>query len=553
MKTRLDEINEIFLTAFKLMPSNTLEYWIQKKYLINGELREWHGESISVLSPLCYPDGKRIVFGSYPNQTEKESQEALLAAMKAYDNGMGEWPKMGLVNRIQHLEEFVKRMKLVKHIVVELLILEIAKDQADAEKEFDRTVEYIEETIKAAKKIDHDDSTFILEEGIIAQIRRSSLGVVLCMGPFNYPLNETFTTLIPALLMGNTIIFKPPRYGVLLHSPLLEAFRDCFPKGVINTIYGDGKVIINPIMVTGKVNVLAFIGTSKVANILKHQHPHPNRLKCVLGLDAKNPAIVLDDADLELTVKECILGALSYNGQRCTAIKIIFIKKGNFYLNNFIQMMSEEIEKLKIGLPMNKEFENLRIGTPMSKVSQITPLVEENKTDFLKSLIDDAVEQGAKVINPSGGISNGTFFYPAIVYPAHSDMRLYKEEQFGPIIPIVPFDFIEEPIEYIIKSNFGQQVSIFGKDNLIISHLIDSLFNQVSRININCQCQRGPDSFPFTGRKDSAEGTLSIIDALKVFSIRSVIAAKENETNKNIIKRIVYDRTSKNLSRDFIF
>jgi acyl-CoA reductase-like NAD-dependent aldehyde dehydrogenase len=168
-------------------------------------------------------------------------------------------------------------------------------------------------------------------------------------------------------------------------------------------------------------------------------------------------------------------------------------------------------------------------------------------------LIDDAVEQGAKVINPSGGISNGTFFYPAIVYPAHSDMRLYKEEQFGPIIPIVPFDFIEEPIEYIIKSNFGQQVSIFGKDNLIISHLIDSLFNQVSRININCQCQRDPDSFPFTGRKDSAEGTLSIIDALKVFSIRSVIAAKENETNKNIIKRIVYDRTSKNLSRDFIF
>ena len=95
--------------------------------------------------------------------------------------------------------------------------------------------------MSALKNLDRVSSRFEIQQGIIAQIRRAPLGVALCMGPFNYPLNETFTTLIPALCMGNTVIFKPPKLGVLLHMPLLEAFRDSFPAGVVNTVYGDGQ------------------------------------------------------------------------------------------------------------------------------------------------------------------------------------------------------------------------------------------------------------------------------------------------------------------------
>jgi glyceraldehyde-3-phosphate dehydrogenase (NADP+) len=131
-------------------------------------------------------------------------------------------------------------------------------------------------------------------------------------------------------------------------------------------------------------------------------------------------------------------------------------------------------------------------------------------------------------------------------------MRLYREEQFGPIVPIVPFEQPSEVVRYILGSNFGQQVSIFGTDSWNIAQLIDPLSNQVSRININCQCQRGPDSFPFTGRKDSAEGTLSITDALKVFSIRAMVAAKATDQNKAIFTRILTNRQSQFLSRDFI-
>ena len=107
---------------------------------------------------------------------------------------------------------------------------EIGKSLPDSEKGFDRTVEYIVDTIEALKTLDRNSSRFEMKQQIIAQIRRAPLGVVLCMGPFNYPLNETFATLIPALIMGNTVIFKPPKLGVLLHLPLLNAFREAFRK-----------------------------------------------------------------------------------------------------------------------------------------------------------------------------------------------------------------------------------------------------------------------------------------------------------------------------------
>jgi aldehyde dehydrogenase (NAD+) len=187
------------------------------------------------------------------------------------------------------------------------------------EKEFDRTIAYIVATIEALKELDNNGSRFVVAEGTIGQVRRTPLGVVLCMGPYNYPLNETFATLIPALIMGNTVLLKPPRFGVLLFYPLLEAFRNAFPKGVINTVYGNGADVVPALLGSGKVNVLTLIGSSKVADHLKKLHPKINRLRAILGLDAKNAAIVMPDADLELAVKECLLGALTFNGQHCTA------------------------------------------------------------------------------------------------------------------------------------------------------------------------------------------------------------------------------------------
>jgi glyceraldehyde-3-phosphate dehydrogenase (NADP+) len=155
-------------------------------------------------------------------------------------------------------------------------------------------------------------------------------------------------------------------------------------------------------------------------------------------------------------------------------------------------------------------------------------------------------------LNENGGKTEHSFFYPALLFPVSKEMRIYNEEQFGPIIPVIEFEDISEPIDYMVDSPYGQQVSIFGNNSGEISGLIDQLVNQVCRVNINSQCQRGPDVYPFNGRKDSAEGTLSVTDALRVFSIRTMVAAKDNEQNRKVFETIIDSRLSNFLSTDYI-
>jgi glyceraldehyde-3-phosphate dehydrogenase (NADP+) len=468
---------------------------------------------------------------------EDEAIQALEAAEKAYGKGCGDWPTMSVGDRIRHMESFVPRMEAVREDVVRFMMWEIGKTLPDSRKEFDRTVEYIRDTITALKELDRTSSRFALEPGFIAQIRRSPLGVVLCMGPFNYPLNETFTTLIPALIMGNTVVFKPPKLGVLLYGPLMKAFADSFPPGVINTVFGTGSGVVGPLIKSGRIDVLAFIGSAKAAAALKHDHPHPNRLRCVLGLEAKNPAIILPDADVDLAVRECALGALSFNGQRCTAIKVIFVQRG--MMDAFCGKFADEVSKLKVGMPWEEGV-------------QITPLPEDGKPNWLKGLVDEAVAGGSHIVNKGGGAIDHTLYYPAVVSPAQTRAKICQVEQFGPVTPIVAYDDEQEALDWLIASTHGQQAALFGRDPQRLSRLIDPLINQVCRVNVNSQCQRGPDKFPFGGRKDSAEGTLSVSDALRSFSIRSLVAFKTTQENQQILSRIVAERHSTFLSTDFI-
>jgi glyceraldehyde-3-phosphate dehydrogenase (NADP+) len=138
------------------------------------------------------------------------------------------------------------------------------------------------------------------------------------------------------------------------------------------------------------------------------------------------------------------------------------------------------------------------------------------------------------------------------VYPVREGMKLYREEQFGPIVPVMPFDDVQEALDYVTSSEHGQQVSIFGRDPARIGAMVDPLVNQVCRVNLNSQCQRGPDTFPFAGRKDSAEGTLSVHDALRAFSIRSMVAAKQTDANRELLNAIVHDHRSKFINTGFI-
>ena len=515
----------------------------QSEYLVDGNFKSWSAPFSIIKSAICKPDAngeglEQIIIGKIPKTGLPEAFECLESSEKAYDNGFGEWPMLSVENRIHHVEKFVGEMLNLRSEVVNLLQWEIGKSLKDSEKEFDRTIKYIYDTIESLKKLDRKSSTFTIEEGVIGQVRRSPLGITLCIGPYNYPLNETYTLLIPALIMGNVILFKPPKNGCLLHYSLSKAIQKSFPKGVVNYLYGKGSEIIQPLMNTGKINVLTLIGSSKVASDIKKAHPKVNRLRAILGLDAKNPAIILENANLDNAVDESILGSLSFNGQRCTALKIIFVHEN--IKDEFLKRFCQKVDALIAGLPWDGGV-------------QITPLPDEDKLNYLNECIADADKKGGFIVNANGGVQNGTVFFPAVIYPVKEGMKLYREEQFGPIVPIVSFQDLKEPIDYMITSNYGQQVSIFGTDSKEIAFLIDGMVNQVSRVNINVQCQRGPDTFPFTGRKDSAEGTLSVYDALRSFSIRTVVATKETKENKEIFNSIISNDLSNFLSTKFVF
>ena len=513
----------------------------QKTYLVNNELKEWNGATTDVFSPIFTTDsdGKYgpTYLGSYPDLEEEQAIDALTAACNAYDKGQGIWPTMKAEERIKHVEVFVKKMETKREEIVKYLVWEICKSTADAEKEFDRTIEYIYDTIEDYKNIDRKSSRFEKSSGIYAHIRRGSLGVVLCLGPYNYPLNEAFCLLIPAIIMGNTTIFKPAKHGVLLFHYLLEIFQESFPKGVVNLLFGRGRKIAAPIMKTGRIDALALIGNSTSAKALQSLHPKANRLRLVLGLEAKNPAIILPDADLDLAINECIAGTLSYNGQRCTALKLVYVHKD--IVDEFNKRYTARVDALKF-------------GNPWEEGVKLTPLPENGKVAYIQELIDDAVAKGAKIINKKGGEVTDKFIFPAILYPVHKEMRVFNEEQFGPVVPILSFDKIDDVLDDIAASNYGQQASIFGKDLTSLARLIDTLVNLVCRVNLNSTCQRGPDVFPFTGRKDSAVATLSVHDALRSFSIRTFVASKDNDYNNEILKELLISRKSNFINTDYI-
>ena len=350
-----------------------------KEYLVDGKLKKWEGETSEVYSTIDIKSENKYsptLLGSIPDMDSESAIEALESAKKAFNRGQGKWPTMKVIDRLKCMKRFADKMQDHREVVVKLLMWEIGKNQTDSEKEFDRTVKYIYDTIDEYKNIDRSSSRFEKDSGIHAHIRRGPLGVVLCLGPYNYPLNETFCLLIPAILMGNTTIFKPAKHGVLLISPLLKAFKECFPPGVVNILFGRGRKICPPIMKTGYIDVLALIGHSSSAVALQDQHPNKNRLRLVLGLEAKNPAIILPDADLDLTIKECISGSLSYNGQRCTALKVLYVHES--IVDEFNNKFAKAVDNLKFGMPWDKD-------------AFLTPLPEPSKPQYIVDLIEDAV------------------------------------------------------------------------------------------------------------------------------------------------------------------
>eukprot|EP01031_Cornospumella_fuschlensis_P042633 gene42633-52093_t len=235
--------------------------------LINGHIKTYQGRVTNVTSPIIDLDTNQpIVIGRMALMTEDDLPSIVETAQHAWDDGQGVWPQMTFAGRIAALERVVELLRLRREEIIDILVWEICKSTKDAASEFDRTLQFVAALIAEFKALDQQDLVWRSLEGIYAIVRRAARGIVLCVGPFNYPLNETYATLIPALLMGNIVLLKVPTVGGLAHVLTMQAFMDALPPGTLQFVTGSGRRLLGPLMRSGAVDALAFIGTSKAAD-----------------------------------------------------------------------------------------------------------------------------------------------------------------------------------------------------------------------------------------------------------------------------------------------
>lgn len=474
--------------------------FLKAKAYVNGNFIE-SNDKIEIFSAI---DGTSI--GELPSLKKNDIDKSFEGSYRAFDTWKNIIPSM----RIKKIKEFAEEFIKDKERLSNLMILEIAKSKKDAIAEIERSYEYILNTIKVFE--DEFINPTIIDESIhgikgkTGNFYQEPIGVILAISPFNYPINLSISKIIPAILTGNTVVFKPATQGALTASLLAEYFHKVnLIPGVFNLVTGKGSEIGDYIIENKRIAGCSFTGSSKVGKKIAENLPMK---QIVLELGGKDVAIVTKYADLEKAAKEIIKGAFGYSGQRCTAIKKVLV----------MEEVAYDLTKLLI-----KNMELLEVGNPFLDVD-VVPLIDKNALDYNLELINDALKKGAE-LKFGGKVVGYNLLEPTLLDNVSYDARIFSEEQFGPTLPIVHIKNIEEGIKIANNSEFGLQGSIFSENEAEANKIAKRL--NTGSVNINKSSSRGPDIFPFIGIKNSGFGVQGIRESLKsVTRIKGIINNK---------------------------
>lgn len=431
------------------------------------------------------------------------------------------WIEKTQRERADILRNAAKLMKEWADPLGYILMKEIGKPLKSAKSEIIRTSELFEATAEAGLQQEgeaiYGDTFKGFGKDKISMTYRVPLGVILCIGPFNYPFNLTGSKIAPALMAGNTVVVKPPSQGAitpLFFGLILE--KAGLPPGVMNIITGRGSEIGDYLVQHPLVNMISFTGSSETG---KHLANVAGMKPLLLELGGKDAAIVLDDANLELTADAIVSGAFSYSGQRCTAVKRVLPMPG--IADQLIELAKNKILNLKVGNPE----ENANIG----------PLISSHQCDYVQGLIDDALEKGSTLI--CGNKREDNIMWPTLLDNVTTEMRIAWEEPFGPVLPFIRVHSAEEAIEISNKSEYGLQGMIFTENIDLAFNIAQEL--EVGTVQVNGKSERGPDHFPFLGTKSSGLGTQGIKYSIEAMSRPKVIVMNLSERGK-LVKNCKY-------------
>ncbi|HBG62400.1 MAG: glyceraldehyde-3-phosphate dehydrogenase [Omnitrophica WOR_2 bacterium GWF2_38_59] len=462
------------------------------KCLLNGKWIESNtGKRDKIFSPV---DG--TIVGEVQCISQQEAEEFIVTAKDAQKD----WNNVAVNKRADVVHKAADILDREKETIAEVMVKEIAKNRKSSLSEIARTVDFMHFTAEEGKRVVGEslssDSFPGFGKGKVSIVHRVPLGVILSIAPFNYPINLAASKVAPALMAGNSVVLKPPTQGAISSLYLGRVFCEAgVPPGVLNVITGQGREIGDYLVSHPHINMIAFTGSSKVG---RHIAQIAGMKPMLLELGGKDAAIVLADADLDITASNIVSGAFSYSGQRCTAVKRVLV----------IESVADELIKRIIKL-----VNSLTVGNPQDD-ADITPLISDSAAEFVKELIDDAAEKGARLL--AGNKIEGNLIYPTVFDNVTKDMRLAWEEPFGPVLPIMRVKNSEEAIEIANRSEYGLQSSVFTSD-------IDNAFKiasklEVGTVQVNGKTERGPDHFPFIGVKSSGMGTQGIRYSIEAMS-----------------------------------
>ncbi|WP_282802216.1 NADP-dependent glyceraldehyde-3-phosphate dehydrogenase [Secundilactobacillus kimchicus] len=469
------------------MKANDQEVKVYPVY-IAGEWRFSESqETIAITSPW-----KADVIGRVQALTQDEVDQSIAASKAA----QRVWADLSLGERGDYLNQWASELEKDKEAIATAVMNEVGKNYNDAEKEVTRTVDLIRYTVQEALHM-HGES--VRGDGFpggskdkLGIIERVPLGVVLAIAPFNYPVNLAASKIAPALMAGNGVIFKPATQGSISGIKMIEALdRTGLPAGLLSLITGRGSVIGDYLTEHPGINMISFTGSTKTG---KHLSQKSIMIPLVLELGGKDPAIVCEDADLDLTTQNIVSGAFSYSGQRCTAVKRVLVD--DKVADQLVAQLKPAVEALAVGSPVDD--------------STVVPLIDEKAADFVQGLIDDALAKGATLI--TGNQRQGNLLAPTLLDNVTEDMDVAWIEPFGPVLPIIRVQTTDAAIAIANKSNFGLQASVFTQDIDKALEIANAV--EVGTVQVNGRPERGPDNFPFLGVKSSGMGTQGVHNSI---------------------------------------
>lgn len=405
------------------------------------------------------------------------------------------WSEIPLKSRISSLRKIIKDLSLDSENIAKNISLEMGKILKESNFEVFSALDSIE------KNIDISENTLRTEvfknDITITEIQRIPLGIVAVITPWNFPFEIPIALIVPALLAGNSIIFKPSEFTPLTGKIIFEVFNKNLPKGVINLVQGAEEV--GEILLQSDIDMVAFVGSREIGRkIMKECSNRFTRM--ILELGGKDPMIVLKDADLKKAAEFAVKSSIRNCGQICTSVERIYVDETIYA--KFEKLVFDEIKKIKVG----SIYDNADLG----------PMANETQRTIVLKQVEDARKKGARVLFGGNKIERrGYFIEPALIVDTSEKLDVMTEITFGPVVAIQKVKNTDEAIEKANKSRLGLGATIWTKNHKRALEVASKI--EAGMIGINKEANGVPGT-PLIGIKESGYGFFGGSEGLKQFT-----------------------------------